>query len=428
MTPLKLGSGTSEERFSTADTYDNPYRDNNDTYSVPETAHHKNEVYATAIFTGDIGGTNQHILTSDDTKRALISSNPNLFSQYKVGNGNHVQLDGRKPDGSIISVVDVTSDGEPLNAARSFKGGDKVRVAVKVGGGGLLDVFGEKDVQIKLVGTPPTPGKDDWALQGIPGAKTFTADKVFAAGSDSLRHTFTLAKESLKVKAKRAIPASKPNDYSDKAIEKGDTFEAVYLDAKVQVVVRDLALNTAFKQVIKLRLDTGEPDITLVYPDPTATDPDSSRFSGAFEDEDIDDVDDYLKPLRFAVNEETTVREIFVVDGPDTLTFNDDSSPDRDIHAAMDTITFSTVRRYDDDTLQPNRKGEGLHVSLKEKADADDEYVGTGQGGKEIELAIIATDRVGNSTTMKIPNVYHDEVRPEPKNWFPKKQSLGGER
>ena len=129
----------------------------------------------------DIGGTNQHILTSDDTKRALIPSNPNLFSQYKVGNGNHVQLDGRKPDGSIISVVDVTSDGEPLNdGTKSFKGGDKVRVAVKEGGGGPLKVFGERDVLIKLVGTPPNALMTG-LYKVLPGAKTFTADKVFAA-------------------------------------------------------------------------------------------------------------------------------------------------------------------------------------------------------------------------------------------------------
>ena len=48
---LKIRIGTSEERFSTAAAYVNPYRENN-TYSVPETAHHKNEVYATAIFRG----------------------------------------------------------------------------------------------------------------------------------------------------------------------------------------------------------------------------------------------------------------------------------------------------------------------------------------------------------------------------------------
>ena len=423
---LKIKIGISEERFTTGN-YDNPYRESDGKYSVPETAHHKNEVYATAIFTGNIGGVDQvrYILTSDDTKRALIPSNPNLFSQFKVGNGVHVQLDGKKPDGSIISSVDVTSDGEPLDDDnKSFKAGDKVRVAVKIGGGGPLSVFGERDVQIKLVGTPPAHFKDDWALQGFPGAKTFTADKVFAASGDSLRHTFTLAKGSLKVKAKRAIPASEPNDYSDKDIAKDDKFDAVYLEAKVQVVVRDLALNTALKDFKNLRLDTGEPEIALVYPDPTATDPDSSRFSGVFEDEEIDDVDVFLKPLRFAVNEETTERAIFVVDGPDTLVFNDDSSLAKDIDAAMDTITYSTARRYDDETPQPDRKGEGLHVSLKEKADADDEYVGTGQGGKEIELAIIATDRVGNSTTLKIPNVYHDEVRPELKNWFPKNSLL----
>ena len=169
-------------------------------------------------------------------------------------------------------------------------------------------------------------------------------------------------------------------------------------------------------------LDSGKPKITLVYPKPTA--PDSNRITGTYEAEagdDVEDVSEFLRPLRFAVNEETTRRAVFVVGGPDTLDLQDS---DGDFHANRDSTRYSTARRYDDDTAQPGRRGEGLHVDLKEKADADDEYVGTGQGGKEIELAILVEDAVGNRETMKISGVYHDEMPPVLENWFPKNSLL----
>ena len=388
---------------------------------------HRYEVFAVVLFsTDDAAGvdSDDRYLTSDDTGKSIYPRSPNLFSE-KVGNGVHVRIDALKPDGDVIKDLVLTINKEAPNVAKI---GDKIRIAAKIGGGG--EIFQEHKVQLKIVAQGQGAGFGVAYKGGAEDlVKTFTATQVFGASSDSLRFEYEVAPGKFQVKAKD--PAGNAADFATlqshpvygdgSPIGKNELFDGVGLEGKAQVIVLDEAGNTAVEDSAPFDLDSGKPKITLVYPKPTA--PDSNRITGTYEAEagdDVEDVSEFLRPLRFAVNEETIRRAVFVVGGPDTLDLEDS---DGDSHANRDSIRYSTARRYVDDTEQADRRGEGLHVEKKVK-DGEDEYVGTGQGGKEIELAILVEDVVGNQAVVKIPGVYHDEMPPVLENWFPKNSLL----
>ena len=346
---------------------------------------HRYEVFAVVLFSTD-DATNaeddDRYLTSDDTGKSIYPRSPNLFSE-KVGNGVHVRIDALKPDGGVIKDLALTINKEAPNVAKI---GDKIRIAAKIGGGG--EIFQEHKVQLKIVAQGGQGAGFAVAYKGGNGdlVKTFTATQVFGASSDSLRFEYEVDPGKFQVKAKD--PAANAADFATlqshpvygdgSPIGKNELFDGVGLEGKAQVIVLDEAGNIAVENSAIFDLDSGKPVVTVVYPKPTA--PDSNRISGAYEAEagdDVEDVSEFLRPLRFAVNEETTRRAVFIVGGPDTLDLTDS---DGDFHANRDSIRYSTARRYDDDTEHPVRRGEGLHVNLKEKADADDEYEGTGSG------------------------------------------------
>ena len=68
---------------------------------------------------------------------------------------------------------------------------------------------------------------------------------------------------------------------------------------------------------------------------------------------------------------------------------------------------------------------------LRRKKDEDDDYEDTeyvpssaNVAGTEIELAVLATDQLGNVTKATISGVTHDAAAPEITEWFPKNSLL----
>ena len=195
-------------------------------------------------------------------------------------------------------------------------------------------------------------------------------------------------------------------------IGKIDTpFEGDGLEARVRARVLDQAGNTSgWRQSAIFDADSRLPKVSILYPSAM---PDSMyghahpmRFTGRIEDTvQGQDVDAHLNPLVIKVDEQLKSLKVFAV-GADTLTLVEPLS------ASGDSIAYNTQA-----LSSPKKDGEG----------DDDKYPKTdyvpssaNRAGTEIELVVLATDMVGNTTQMPLPGVVtHDASRPVITDWFP---------
>ena len=152
------------------------------------------------------------------------------------------------------------------------------------------------------------------------------------------------------------------------------------------------------------------PKVSILYPSAM---PDSMyghahpmRFTGRIEDTvQGQDVDAHLNPLVIKVDEQLKSLKVFAV-GADTLTLVEPLS------ASGDSIAYNTQA-----LSSPKKDGEGDDDKYP-----DTDYVpsSANRAGTEIELVVLATDMVGNTTQMPLPGVVtHDASRPVITDWFP---------
>ena len=375
-------------------------------------------VYAHIKFTS--GPAEESFSTRDD-EQPVYPSNPTLVDEadrYR-GDGKLVKIDNVKPANTAIAAVRVTSgsgDDEEVGGAIDATVGDEIRVAVKVSGNVL---FRESGLRIQLQthdGTGEYQGNTYTAAKVAPVTvtETFDANQVIASVSDSLRYTWTIDEGFFKMKT---------DDYLPFLGKKGITFQPDNVRARVLVAIEDQASNWSSPKVVAFDADSRSPSVSILYP---SADPDSIyehthplRFTGRsldiFEGQNLDD---HLNPLAILVDEDLLALKVYAV-GADTL---DIIAQALDYGLGKDGIIGDSTAVYDTQALSSTKKdGEG----------DDDEYPNTDYvpssanvAGTEIELAILATDLLGNTTKTTISGVTHDAARPKLTDWFPKTSLL----
>ena len=356
-----------------------------------------------------IGSTVSGEISSRHSDKAVYPSNPTLVDEANryVGDGKLVKVDNLKPGNAAITTVRVTS-GDEVNAAINAKVGDAIRVAVKVSGNIL---FRESGIRIQL-----QPRDGMWKVRGqaldsdandsAPVTKTqnFSAAQVIASTSDSLRHTWKITEGFFQFKT---------DDYIEGVGAKGVVFEADDTQARVLVAVKDQAGNwSGSKTVGWFKADSRSPQVSILYP---SANPDSLydhmhplRFTGKVLDlVEGENVDAHLNPLAIFVDEDLSKLEVFAV-GADTLNLDFSASRVADSTAVYDTSDLSSPKKDEDDKY-PDAKFVPSSANI---------------AGTEIELAVLATDLLGNTTKATIAGVTHDAARPVLKEWFPKSSLL----
>ncbi|MYD61311.1 MAG: T9SS type A sorting domain-containing protein [Gemmatimonadetes bacterium] len=360
--------------------------------------------YATAEFT--VGGSTT-TLSNRDSDKAVYPSNPTLVDEANryVGDGKLFKVDNLKPSNAAIAAVNVTNaDGEPLTVA---KVGDEVRVAIAVKGDVLFRESGMR-VQIQSQdGQGTYMGRSYTAAQVVQVTKTinFTAAQVIAAADDSLRASWKITE---------GFFTYKTDDFIDFIGPRGTVFEADNTKGRVLASVKDQAGNWSGAKVTTFDADSRPPSVSILYP---SADPDSiyehthpMRFSGAVESiVEGQNVDMYLNPLAILVDEDLSALKVFAV-GADTLNiFNQiPSNVIGDSTAVYDTSTLSSPKKDEDDKYENTK----FVPSSANRA------------GTEIELAVLATDLLGNTTKTTISGVTHDASPPVITDWFPKNSLL----
>ena len=361
-----------------------------------------------------ISGSIEESLTNMDSDKPVYPSNPTLVDEanrYR-GDGKLFKVDNLKPANSAIADVRVTSmdgDVEEVNGGITATVGDDIRVAVKVSGNVLF-----RDTGIRVM-VRPVDGTGSYKGITYPGNKvspknkntTFSASQVIASSNDSLRHTFKVTEGFFKFGT---------DDYIAGIGPKGTVFEPDEARGEILVQVKDQAGNfsgAAFKKVFDI--DSRSPGVRIRYP---AADPDSIydhtdplRFTGDTADDQYG-YNEFLNPLVIEVDEDLSKLQVFAV-GADTLNLFDQFS--------SSSVGDSTVT-YDTTELSSTKKdGEGDDDKYPGKA-----YVPSSANiaGTDIELAVLATDALGNTTKTTISGVTHDAARPKLTDWFPKNRLL----
>ncbi len=364
--------------------------------------------------------------TNLDDDKAVYPSNPTLVDEanrYR-GDGKLFKVDNFVPANTAIAAVRVTSgsgDDEQVGGAISATVGDEIRVAVKVSGNIL---FRESGLRIQL---QTHDGTGDYQGITYPGAdvapvtvtKTFTAAQVIASTSDSLRHTWTINEGFFKMKT---------DNYIEGIGAKGITFQPDNVRARVLVAIKDQAANWSSPKVTAFDADSRSPSVSILYP---SADPDSIyehahplRFTGRTLDVyEGQNLDDYLNPLAILVDEDLSELKVFVVGSKDTLDLTRQAL-DYGLGRAPNGIIGDSTAVYDTQDLSSTKKD-------GEAGTDDDEYPNTDYvpssanvAGTDIELAVLATDMLGNTTKTTISGVTHDAARPEIKEWFPQSELL----
>ena len=378
--------------------------------------------YVAAEF--DVGGnTDPSTLLNTDSDKPVYPSNPTLVDAANryVGDGKMFKVDNLDPSNAAIATVNVTNaDGEVLTSNSAIKVGDEVHVAIAVDGDVLFRESGMRaqiqpqdakgtynGVSISSLTPPPGRGVADLTA---PVTKTtnFSAAQVITASNDSLRASWKIGE---------GFFTYKTDDFVEIIGPRGTVFEADNTIGRVLVSVKDQAGNWSNAVVKTFQADSRSPKVSILYP---SADPDSIyehthplRFSGAVESiVEGQNVDDHLNPLAIVVDEDISVLKVYAV-GADTL----DITNQMPGNAVNDSLAV-----YDtSDLSSPKKDGEG----------DDDEYPGkafvpssANRAGTEIELAVLATDVLGNTTKTTISGVTHDASEPEITEWFPKNSLL----
>ena len=380
-------------------------------------------VYAVAEITGRAA--KPDILESRNTKDPIYEDPgvlgnvvPNAAERV-VGDGKLLKLDNMKPTVGAVSNIAVTID-EDGNATV----GDKIRAAVQVGTPGTL--FRDSRVQIRLQ-TATLNAADD-ALGVKRKGQTakpvnFTGPEVIAKAADSLRVTWEVTEGLFKLK---------PDDFVAGIGPKDTPYEPDNWEARVQVLVFDQAGNNAVKNSTWFPADSKSPSVSILYP---SADPDSAfahppntHFTGAIiSTVQNQNVDDHLNPLRIAVNEKLQKIEVFAV-GADTLTIPPE---DQSIFASASGAVMDSIRLNTEELNSP-KKDKAKNVfgedNLPEDVGADDlVFVPSSKnvGGTEIDLVVLVTDLLGNTTkATSYSSVTHDAAQPKITEWFPKNRLI----
>ena len=360
-------------------------------------------VYAQAEFT--YGGT-KTTLTNRQSEDPIYSDPsvlnsvvPNEAERY-IGDGKLIKVDNVKPTNDSISPVALTIDDDGAATV-----GDKIRVAVKVGTPGTLFRQSSVEIQLKTVNLVV----DGVNRKGqVAAKKPFTGPQVIAAANDSLRYTFDV---------KEGLFTLKPDDFVEGIGQKDTPYQPDNWEGQVVVVIKDQAGNTATQPSAVFPVDSKSPSVSILYPSAA---PDSAfdhtynmRFTGAMiSTVEGQTVDEHLNPLRITANEDLSKLEVFAV-GADTLEIDADRQDIFVSGAVEDSITIAT---------------QGLSSPKKDKDDdyEDTEYVPSSANvaGTLIDLAVLATDQLGNVSKATISGVTHDDAAPKITNWFPKNRLI----
>ena len=354
-------------------------------------------------------GTLTKAITNRQSGDPVYPSNPTLIDEANryVGDGKLVKVDNLVPSRDPITDVKVTSgsgDAEEVGGNINATVGDEIRVAVKVSGDVL---FRESQLRIQI-----QPWDNDAAQAKFMGrtlkaaqvatvtkTKTFTAAQVIASTSDSLRHTWNITEGFFTMKTA---------DFVEGIGATGTVFQPDDTQARVLVAIGDQAgnwsgVNESSGTETRFGADSRSPGVTIRYP---SADPDSLydhlhplRFSGHASD-DVYGYSEFLNPLIVEVDEALLSLKVFAV-GADTLDISDQFS--------SNSVGDSTVAYETFDLNSPKKDDDGNWIPSSDNV-----------GGTEIELAVLATDRLGNTTKTTIANVTHDAARPVITEWFPK--------
>ena len=346
-------------------------------------------------------GDNEVSLTNLQNDKSVFPPNPDIIDAANryVGDGKLVKVDNKLPSATAISGFEVTS-GDEVGSAIQATVGDEIRVAVKVSEG---IIFRDSNVQIQLQnvdGSGDLNGHEFATAQRNAPSKTkvFNASQVIAATSDSLYYTWKITEGFFTITL---------DDFVEAVGAKGTKHDLNNQRARVRVGIGDQAGNYTYGAWTEFDVDSRSPSAVILYP---SADPDSAfahahskHFTGAVEADDTDH-DQYLNPLRILVDEELSSLKVFAV-GSDTLDLSGELGSD---------VAGDSTLVYDTSMLNsPKKDGDGNWIPSSKN-----------MAGTEIELVVLATDILGNTTKRTISGVTHDAARPMLTEWFPKTSLL----
>ena len=245
-----------------------------------------------------------------------------------------------------------------------------------------------------------------------PALKTanFTQLQVINAAGDSLRTSLTLTEGKIKTKA-----VADGNNRDGGEIKKNVVFEPDYVTIRVRARSKDQAANWSGWQQLDFKGDTRKPGIIVRHP------ADGGRFTGAHADVDFEE---HLNPLQLRVDEEIASLSVYA---KGAYSAADDKDEDTDV---------SIIRLWEEENIDLDRSevigaaGDAVGDTTAygtlglQWRNADGVLKPTGQAGKKIDLVIEATDLAGNTTTMTLAGVTHDQTPPVIEEFFPKNDLL----
>ena len=371
-------------------------------------------VYAVATFAAaSITAGTDDVISSNDTKSDVFSSASLLAGvspdNRKVGDGNLVQVDVVRPAESAEFERDdltVTVAGEPADRNTMVKIGQKIEVALAVGG-----TVRFRDGNIRLALVPV----DVAAQKGRPitfVSETFDADDIADASGGSLDISLTVAAGTFALKAVAGPARNRGfNRNTGKPLANNASFEVDGLPIVARLNTIDQAGNVSATGVssVEFEGDSRKPVISVIHP------ASGDHFSAIYENvRALEQFDDHLMPLVVRVDEDE-LKQLYIfapgtgrVENRDKVDLKDTSISNVIGQASANTVGDTTA--YNTSAL------------LYPKALEDDRADLI--GGATIKLRVVAIDAAGNKTVKDINNVTHDENPPMLTTWFPMQDLL----
>ena len=294
-----------------------------------------------------------------------------------VGDGVRVGVDGQRPvnTGLVDSVVLDTTGLGTVGGLRAIKKGDVVTLGLDLDYTKLLPSNASQAVVVVL--DTSVDVNTESALDSA--IHTSTIPDLFDFEAQP-RESFTVTEGQFRNNQRVRAVAYLVDDVGNLGASQAGS-------ANPEGIVNDVVFSA----------DAVFPVITAENPNP---DSGVVRFTGQdtavldiVNDEGVfrDDTTFSLNPLKLSVDEAT--RSLLATSGGDTVDFGGQVSG-----------TFSFATKTATDSLGAN----------------------TEQGGKTLDVTIVAEDSVGNRTTLTLENVIQDAVKPEPERLFPKSGELPG--
>lgn len=366
-------------------------------------------VYAVATFTPP--GAPRGVLNSNDVKKKVFSNPATSGADQTVGDGKHIKIDLLAPD-NIADNINVTLNNDKMSIEgdeTEAKIGDVIKVAVGIGA--RTRFIRDGGMQIQILTQRNTDASGNANALTLKTAN-FNQAQISAAAGDSLRTSVTLTSGLFRNKA-----TVDGHTRDGVELKKNALFEPDYVELRARVRTKDQAGNFSSDAAAQQDLigDTRAPGISVLYP------ADGGRLTGAIGDTDFDQ---FLKPLQVRVDED--LDSLYVhVDGAIVGKLDDDDNAsgkiilwsDEDRNQDLSKIVKRKMGESVGDTIVYDTRG------LKWK-NAKGELKETGQGGTEVDLVVVAVDKVGNMSREILEGVFHDEKPPTITDWFPKRSLL----